>query len=88
MANGNISATRIEKKPAGQQLEVHGIVSGLDTVNFKFSINALVVDYASATLDDFANGMISEGDPVEAKGAALAANGVSSTRVSPDPPSH
>ncbi len=74
-ANGSIIATRIEDKPPGSPFEVHGIVSGLDTVNFRFNINALVVDYSGATLDDFPGGQISEGDFVEAKGTTLGAAG-------------
>ena len=74
-ANGNIVATRIEDKPAGTPFEVHGNVSSLDTVNFRFNINALVVDYSGATLDNFPGGQISEGDFVEARGTALGAAG-------------
>ena len=74
-ANGDISATRIEIKPAGLQFEVHGVVSGLDTNTMKFSINALVVDYSAATLDNFPGGVIADGDFVEAKGDALSPSG-------------
>lgn len=76
MADGSIVATRIEKEPAGTAFEVHGTVSNLDTGNMRFSINALVVDYSAAMLDDFPGGQIANGDAVEAKGAALDANGV------------
>jgi len=72
-ADGDIDATRIEMKPAGTQLEVHGFVSNLDAVNFLFSIGGLVVDYSTATLDDFPGGQISEGDFVEAKGTTFGA---------------
>lgn len=74
-ANGDIAATRIELKPAGSQFEVHGVVSGLDTNTLKFSLNALVVDYSAATLDDFPGGVISDGDFVEAKGDSLSPGG-------------
>lgn len=74
-ANGGIVATRIEPKPAGTEFEVHGTVANLDTAAMAFSLNALVVDYSSAVLDDFAGGQISEGDFVEAKGTSLGANG-------------
>ena len=74
-ANGDIAATRIELKPAGLQFEVHGVVSGLDTNALKFSLNALVVDYSAATLDDFPGGVISDGDFVEAKGNSLSPGG-------------
>ena len=75
MADGSIVATRIEMKPAGTAFEVHGTVSNLDSANFRFSINALTVDYSAATLDDFPGGQISNGDFVEAKGNALNGNG-------------
>ena len=73
-ASGQIAATRIELKPAGTEFEVLGIVSGLDTGNFMFNINDLMVDYDSATLDNFPGGQISEGDLVEAKGTLFGAN--------------
>ncbi len=74
-ANGNILATRIEPKPTGTQFEVHGTVSNLDSANLTFSLNNLVVDYSSATLDDFPGGQISDGDFVEAKGMMLGGAG-------------
>ncbi len=74
-ADGDIGATRIEKKPTGTQFEAHGTVSNLDFANFMFSINGLVVDYSSATLNDFPGGQISDGDFVEAKGASLGGSG-------------
>ena len=74
-ADGNIVATRIEPKPAASQYEVRGTVNGLDTANLRFNINSLVIDYSSATLDDFPSGQISEGDFVEAKGSSLGAGG-------------
>lgn len=67
-ANRNIVATRIEPKPAGTQFEVHGTVSLHDPNNFRFNLNALVVDYSGATLDNFPAGQINDGDFVEAKG--------------------
>ena len=74
-ANGNIVATRIEPKPAGTMFEVHGTVAGLNTTAQTFNLNALVVDYSSATLDNFAGGQIAEGDFVEAKGMTLGGAG-------------
>jgi len=73
-ANGNIVATRIEPKPAGTVFEVHGNVTALDATAMTFSLNALVVDYSSATMDNFV-GSIAEGDFVEAKGTSLGAAG-------------
>jgi len=74
-ATGQIEATRIEKKPAGTQFEVHGTVSNLDTGNFMFSIGALTVDYSAALLDNFPGGQISDEDFVEAKGMGVSATG-------------
>lgn len=82
MSDGSIDATRIEKKPAGSLFEVHGTISSLDTVARRFNLNALVVDYSAAQLDDFPGGQPGNGQPVEAKGSAVDANGVlAATRV-------
>lgn len=81
-SDGSIDATRIEATDADDQLEVHGVVSALDTANQRFNLNALVVDYSAAQLDDFPGSEISEGQPVEAKGASLDGNGaLVATRV-------
>ena len=74
-ATAETQATRIEKKPAGTQFEVHGTVSSLDSANFTFSINGLVVDYANATLSDFPSSQVSDGDFVEAKGNSFNGSG-------------
>lgn len=81
-ADGRITATRVELKPAGTEFEVLGTVSNLDSANFLFSINNLVIDYSNATLDNFSGGQISDGDFVEAKGMALNGNSqLDATRV-------
>lgn len=74
-ADGRITATRIELKPAGTEFEALGVVSNLDSANFLFNLNGLVVDYSGATLEDFAGGQISDGDLVEAEGQSLSDNG-------------
>lgn len=74
-ANGDIVATRIEPKPAGTQLEVHGTVQNLDSANTSFQLATLVVDYESAMLDNFPGGQISNGDFVEAKGTSFGSAG-------------
>lgn len=74
-ANGDIEATRIEGKPPATQFEVHGTVSNLDIGSSSFSTQGLVVDYSTATLSDFPNGEISDGDFVEAKGTSFGASG-------------
>ena len=74
-ANGNIVASRIEPEPAGVGFEVHGFVTSLDAAALTFSLNALVVDYSGAQLDDFPGGQIREGDFVEAEGNAFGSGG-------------
>ncbi len=74
-AAGTVRATRIEKVSAGDELEVRGRVESLDTQNRTFVINGLTVDYRAAVLDDSFNGVISNGDFVEAKGDSLGTNG-------------
>ena len=81
-ANGVITATRIEPKPAGTEFEVLGTVSGHDSGNMRFNITNLVVDYSGATLDNFPGGQINNDDFVEAKGTSLGAGGeLIATRV-------
>jgi Domain of unknown function (DUF5666) len=82
-ATGNIVATRIEKRGAGAtQLEAMGKVSALDTVNHKFKLGNLVVDYTTATLQDFPATGIAADQLVEVKGNALNAAGeLVATRV-------
>ena len=82
-SDGAVEATRIECKTVAGEFEVTGTVSNLDTGAFTFQINALVVDYSAATLDNFPSaGVISTGDPVEAKGTTIGANGqLVATRV-------
>lgn len=81
-SDGSIDATRIELKAAGGEMEVRGVVAALDTANLRFSLNALVVDYSGAQLDDFPGGQIEDGQAVEAKGTTLDGSGaLVATRV-------
>jgi hypothetical protein len=71
-ATGSIIATRVEKRRGGEtQLEVVGKVSALDTVAKRFNLNALVVDYSGATLEDFEGAVLANDQVVEVKGASL-----------------
>ncbi|MDJ0793326.1 MAG: DUF5666 domain-containing protein [Woeseiaceae bacterium] len=82
MADGTIAATRIECKAVAGELEVTGVVSNHNAGAMTFQINALVVDYSSAMLEDFPTGSITDGDPVEAKGNNLGGAGeLLATRV-------
>lgn len=80
LADGSISATRIEPKPAGGELELTGIVA--NAAGTTFEINGLVVDFGSAMLIDFPSGAPENGQRVEAKGDALGGSGeLLATRV-------
>lgn len=72
-ADGSISATRIELKSPGGELEVTGIVSNAGPTTFE--INGLVVDFRNATPLGFPNGMPENGQRVEARGDGLGTNG-------------
>lgn len=74
-ANGGIVATRIELKAPGGELEVKGLVSGLDTLSSLFNINALTVDFSGAVLENFPGAGPSNGDVVEVKCDPLVAPG-------------
>jgi hypothetical protein len=81
-SNGDIEATRIECRAVAGEFEVTGSVSGLNAGAFTFMINALLVDYSSAAVDNFPGGSLTEGDPVEAKGVTIGAGGeLVATRV-------
>jgi hypothetical protein len=80
-AAGAVRATRIEKKAAGSTVEVHGVVADLDTVNRRFRINALNIDYGAAVLDDFPGGQITAGDFVEAKGSTFVGGALQATKI-------
>jgi hypothetical protein len=82
-ADGSVEATRIECKLVAGEFEVTGVVSNLDSGAMTFQINALVVDYGSAAVDNFPTaGVINNGDPVEAKGVSFGGGGeLEATRV-------
>lgn len=79
LADGSISATRIEKKAAGEEFEVTGLVSNLSGTTFQ--INNLVVDFSEAQIDNFPAGAPEEGQRVEAKGTLGASDELLATRV-------
>ncbi|MDZ7642859.1 MAG: DUF5666 domain-containing protein [Woeseiaceae bacterium] len=74
-SNQEIVATRIELEDDPSDYEVTGLVTNLDSAAMTFSINALVVDYSQATLDDFDSGQIADGDLVEVEGGQFGGNG-------------
>jgi Domain of unknown function (DUF5666) len=79
---GVIEATRIDIKPDGGPYEVTGYVSGLVLATHRFNVNALVVDYSSANMDDFPTGQPADGDLVLVKGLTFNMDGsFAATRV-------
>jgi hypothetical protein len=65
---GVIEATRVDIKPDSGPYDVTGYVSNLLTGTKRFNINELVVDYSTASMEDFATGAPAEGDLVLVKG--------------------
>jgi hypothetical protein len=65
---GDIEATRVDLRPDGGPFDVTGYVSKLVPDAKLFNINALVVDYSSANMEDFTTGQPSAGDLVLIKG--------------------
>lgn len=82
-SGGQVRATRIETAgPGGTEVEVTGHVSGLDAMARRFSVGALVVDYSTATLEDFGAAGPANDDLVEVKGTQMLADGaLRATRV-------
>lgn len=80
LADGSVSATRIERKSAGTEFEVTGHVSNLSGTTFQ--INDLTVDFSMAQLDDFPAGSPENEQLVEVKGNNLGGSGeLLATRV-------
>jgi hypothetical protein len=81
-ANGEISATRIEREDPGSEFEVKGVVQALDTAARTFRVNALAVDYSGVTPE----GALADGRTVEVKGRTFTAGGaLVATRVEVSP---
>jgi len=80
LADGSISATRIERKAPGGEFEVTGTVSNPGATTF--TINGFTVDYSAAMLVGFPGGAPENGQRVEAKGGSLGGSGeLLATRV-------
>jgi len=80
-ANGEIAATRIERKAASASVDVNGTVSGVDSAARRLRIGQLLVDYSAAQLDKFPSGQPANGDVVEASGQLSAAGVLLATRL-------
>ena len=80
LADGTISATRIELRSVAGEFELTGIVSNLSGMTFE--INGFSIDFSAAMLDNFPGGAPENGQLVEAKGDSLGASGeLIATRV-------
>jgi hypothetical protein len=71
-SNGDILATRVEKKSASDALEATGVVTALDRAARRLMIGALVVDYGTVAE---VPAELRSGEIVEVKGAALLPEG-------------
>jgi hypothetical protein len=79
-SDGSVRATRIETKPAAQELEITGVVASHAAATKRFNINAQVVDYSAAMLDNFPAGLIADGQLVEVKGTTVSGGVLAATR--------
>ena len=79
LADGTISATRIERKAPGGELELTGTVSNAGATTFE--INGFVVDFSGATPLNFPNGAPENGQRVEARGNAVVNGELIATEV-------
>ena len=82
-SDGQARATRLERADANEtEVEVTGLVAGLDTAARRFSVGSLRVDYSTATLEDFGAASLGNGVLVEVKGREILADGaLRATRV-------
>lgn len=67
-SDGDLLATRIEKESDETELKLYGVISGLDTANSTFYLNDIVVNYASASFDDFTEADLENGLMVKVEG--------------------
>ncbi len=74
-ADGVIDATRIDVKPDGGPYDVSAYVTGVSVAAHRFDLNALVVDYSSANMEDFVAGDPAVGDLVKVTGFTFLADG-------------
>lgn len=74
-ADGSVEATLVRLKASPDRLELTGVAAQVDTAAQRLRIGGALVDYASAMLDGFPDGAPANGDRVEARGNARAADG-------------
>ncbi len=73
--SGVVTATRVDIKPDGGPFDVTGYVSNLRPETSRFDLNALVVDYSGANMEDFTAGQPAVGDLVLVKGSSFNGDG-------------
>jgi hypothetical protein len=74
-SDDEILATRVELGTAGADLEVVGVVAGLEVETHTFDIGGLVVNYSNATVEGFSGGVPLSGNRVEVSGSLLGMEG-------------
>ena len=67
-ADGSIDATRVDLRINEGAYDVYGTASSVSTALKTFMINALLVDYSGASVEDFPGGAPEEGDLVKVTG--------------------
>jgi hypothetical protein len=68
MDDGSIDATRVDLRVNEGAYDVYGTASGVNPGGKTFFINALLVDYSGANIEDFPSGAPQDGDLVKATG--------------------
>jgi hypothetical protein len=66
--DGSIEATRVDLRVKDGAYDVYGTASGVNEGQKTFFINALLVDYSSANIEDFPSGAPADGDLVKVTG--------------------
>lgn len=74
-ADGVVLATRIDIKPDAGPYDVSGYITAVSVAEHRFSINALVVDYSAANMEDFTTGDPAVGDLVKVTGSTFLTDG-------------
>jgi hypothetical protein len=74
-ADGPIDATRIDIKTDGGPFDVSGYITDVSVAEHRFDINALVVDYSAANMEDFTTGDPAVGDLVKVTGSTFLVDG-------------
>ena len=74
-ADGVIVATRIDVKADGGPYDVSGYVTSVSVAEHRFNLNALVVDYSTANMEDFTTGDPAAGDLVKVTGSTFLVDG-------------